>query len=255
MKAVDQSRFPLRIVGHRGASRQSRENTLPALEQAARCGAHGVELDVQYTRLGEPLVFHDADLWRMAGRPERIRDLCSTEIRDLVAAEAPRHPKYRDESTHVPDLVEAVETLSHYDIEVFVEIKDDGLNAGNIEDWVAATVDACRPLKDRSTIISFSQPVLRAARLAEAPRIGWILKRWSDQNRGIAAQLQPNLLIASKRILPRSPAPLWPGRWQWMVYEVNDARRARLLHARGADYVETNDPVSLLRELEHPERP
>ncbi len=244
-----------KIVGHRGASRQHTENTLPALEAAVHHGADAVELDIQYTRLGEPLVFHDADLWRIADRPERVRDLCAAEVRGLVAAAATRRPGCPRGSIHVPDLAEAVDALAPHPIEVFVEIKADGVETGNIEDWVAATVDAARPLKKNLAVISFNRAIVRAAQLAGAPRIGWIIEQWTRRTRETAGRLQPDLLVASTGILPRAPAPLWRGGWQWMIYEVNDAARTRLLHARGADYIETADPEALIHALRpHGER-
>ena len=47
------------IWGHRGASGHAPENTLPAFQLAADMGADGVELDVQLTRDGIPVVCHD----------------------------------------------------------------------------------------------------------------------------------------------------------------------------------------------------
>jgi glycerophosphoryl diester phosphodiesterase len=48
------------IIGHRGAPREHRENTLPAFARAFELGATAVELDVHGTRDGAVVIHHDA---------------------------------------------------------------------------------------------------------------------------------------------------------------------------------------------------
>ncbi|MCY1054483.1 MULTISPECIES: glycerophosphodiester phosphodiesterase [Nannocystis] len=68
------------ILAHRGASDARLENTLPAFLHALERGADGVELDVQLSRDGEVVVFHDHDLVRLAGRQDRIEHLTWDEL-------------------------------------------------------------------------------------------------------------------------------------------------------------------------------
>lgn len=65
----------VRIIAHRGYSSRHPENTLAAFSQALAAGAHGLEADVRLTKDGIPVLFHDEDLRRMAGRPQRIDGL------------------------------------------------------------------------------------------------------------------------------------------------------------------------------------
>ena len=57
---------PYPNVGHRGASGYAPENTLPAYDLALRLGANGIELDLQLTKDGVPVVLHDRSLDRTA---------------------------------------------------------------------------------------------------------------------------------------------------------------------------------------------
>lgn len=68
------------ILAHRGASDAHLENTLPAFLHALERGADGVELDVQLSRDGEVVVFHDPDLIRLAGRQQRIEHTTWDEL-------------------------------------------------------------------------------------------------------------------------------------------------------------------------------
>jgi glycerophosphoryl diester phosphodiesterase len=70
------------IIGHRGDRSLAPENTMPALELAMDELAY-VETDVRLTRDGVPVLFHDTDLERVAGRDGRIEDLDLADIRRL----------------------------------------------------------------------------------------------------------------------------------------------------------------------------
>ena len=50
------------IVGHRGAPRRARENTIDSLDWAESFGVDAVEFDVRQTRDGEAVLFHDEDV-------------------------------------------------------------------------------------------------------------------------------------------------------------------------------------------------
>lgn len=82
-----------RIISHRGERRSGvRENTFAAFDPLLRSGVWGIEFDIRYTADGIPVVFHDADLKRLYGRPERIADV----DRDTLAALAPQVPTAAD---------------------------------------------------------------------------------------------------------------------------------------------------------------
>ena len=53
---------PTWIVGHRGAPRHARENTMVSFAQAVAAGADAIEFDVRQTRDGEAVVFHDEEI-------------------------------------------------------------------------------------------------------------------------------------------------------------------------------------------------
>jgi glycerophosphoryl diester phosphodiesterase len=57
---------------HRGGALEAEENTQAAFAHAERLGYSHIETDVQATRDGVAVIFHDPTLERMAGRPERI---------------------------------------------------------------------------------------------------------------------------------------------------------------------------------------
>jgi len=84
------------IFAHRGASDARIENTLPAFTHAIERGADGVELDVQLSRDGEVIVFHDADLLRLAGRYERVEHLVWAELAHVQLLRGHKIPRLSD---------------------------------------------------------------------------------------------------------------------------------------------------------------
>lgn len=65
---------------HRGGALEAEENTMAAFAHAVRLGYTHVETDIQATKDGVAVVFHDDTLERMTGEPERVADLTWDEL-------------------------------------------------------------------------------------------------------------------------------------------------------------------------------
>jgi glycerophosphoryl diester phosphodiesterase len=77
-------------------------------------------------------------------------------------------------------------------------------------------------------------------------RIGWVLSSFDDAARAEAAAVAPEFLFCNVERLPAEPERLWPGPWEWAIYEVQDLETARRCRARGARFVETMAVRALL---------
>jgi glycerophosphoryl diester phosphodiesterase len=71
------------VVGHRGAEALAPENTWAALHAGHQAGADLLELDIQLTRDGEAILFHDYTLHPKLGDPRWVRDIAWDELRRL----------------------------------------------------------------------------------------------------------------------------------------------------------------------------
>ena len=72
-------------IAHRGACLELQEDTLAALVRASACGADVVECDPRPTKDGQLVIFHDEDLFRLAGDSARVADLTLDELRTKLA--------------------------------------------------------------------------------------------------------------------------------------------------------------------------
>lgn len=73
------------ITAHRGSAFKAPENTLSAIEQAIKDGADYIEVDVQITADGVPVLWHDSDMSRVFGLKERISEVTYEDIRNRDA--------------------------------------------------------------------------------------------------------------------------------------------------------------------------
>jgi glycerophosphoryl diester phosphodiesterase len=97
-------------------------------------------------------------------------------------------------------------------------------------------------------LISFHREVLLAAREAGMRRIGWAIREWGDEALHKARSLTPDVLFCNYKKLPDTESALWPGPWQWALYDIVDADTAQQWASRGAHFIETWDIGTLLSD-------
>ncbi|KPN89569.1 glycerophosphodiester phosphodiesterase [Lysinibacillus sp. ZYM-1] len=68
------------VFAHRGASAYALENTFKAFEKALELGADGIELDIQFSKEGYPIVYHDPQLSRLVGINKLVSDCTMEEL-------------------------------------------------------------------------------------------------------------------------------------------------------------------------------
>jgi glycerophosphoryl diester phosphodiesterase len=229
------------VWAHRGACKERPENTLAAFRLAEEQGADGVELDVMRCRSGEVVVFHDDDLSRLAGRPERVRDLGLEELRRARVGGEP-----------IPTLEEVLHALRPSTL-VNIELKaperrgaahlrelvDDGLAAE------VARLVARAGADERALVSSFHPLLLLRLRLA-APalatgllfhgELGLPLRRaWA------ASLLRTTALHPEAPLVTARRVRAWQAEGRAVnVWTVDDPAVVRFLAAVGVDGIITN---------------
>jgi len=245
--------FP-EIIAHRGNAAEFPENTLPALESAVELGIRYVEFDVQLTGDQVPVVFHDADLARVAGRPESVHDVTWSDLSAIPVGETDRLG-YTHAFTCPPSLAQVADALSGWDdVTAFVEIKRSSIRKFGREAVLRRVTDVLRPVLSRCVLISFDLASVKILRMMTGARIGWVLPEYDDASRAQAAALAPEFLFANLERLPEDGEPLWPGPWAWALYEVRDLKTVRACQQRGAKFVESMTVRGLLSAYEEGRR-
>ncbi|NUS30871.1 MAG: glycerophosphodiester phosphodiesterase [Streptomyces sp.] len=134
VRAADDGERPT-VIAHRGASAYAPENTLAAVDTAARLGIHWVENDVQRTKDGKLVVIHDDSLQRTTDVEQVFPSRAPWKVKDFTAAEIARldagswfGPSYA--GTRVPTLEQYVHRVDRNHQKLLLEIKNPTLYPG-----------------------------------------------------------------------------------------------------------------------------
>lgn len=103
---------------HRGASEYRPENTLSAFDLGLEMGANGIECDIQRTKDGVLVIFHDDTLKRVTGEAGSIKDYTYAELQKFSV----KNGEYTDK---IPTLEEFLARYSERDITFAIELKVD----------------------------------------------------------------------------------------------------------------------------------
>jgi glycerophosphoryl diester phosphodiesterase len=110
----------IEMIAHRGFSSIAPENTLAAFWAAIQSQADSIELDVQLSADGMPMVFHDTTLERTAGITGTIQEKTLVELKQLEVGSW-FDPQYADEK--IPTLREVLETVKSLPKFIYLDVK------------------------------------------------------------------------------------------------------------------------------------
>ncbi len=131
---------------HRGASMDHRENTLEALEAADQDDKYGfIEFDVQYSKDGEIVVFHDTRMLRLFGS---LKEVGNTNYAELLEISDGEIAAYRD-----------VIKVLHKKLNIEIKSQGDDLEDQRLADEIIADVKS-RKRTDDILISSISGEVI-----------------------------------------------------------------------------------------------
>ena len=151
-----------RLIAHRGAKNSAPENTLAAINEAAKCGAGWVELDVQLTEDNVPVVIHDRTLERTTNGSGKVKNIDS---KSLTSLDAGHWFDARYEGEKVPLLLDALDLCQKLNLGVNLEIKTYETSIHNTVLRTLAVVDKFgRDFEEKLLFSSFDTRVLSIIR-------------------------------------------------------------------------------------------
>ncbi|MBC1543129.1 glycerophosphoryl diester phosphodiesterase membrane domain-containing protein [Listeria cossartiae] len=148
-----------KIIAHRGDTMNAVENTVEAIESAAKAGADYSEIDIQETKDHQFVVFHDMTLRRLAGSSKRVADMTLKELQQTKITSG-------DYSSHIASFDEVIKTANKNKIDLLVEVK---LHGGESSDMVERLVSLLKKEKvtDKYLVQSLSQPIMEEIEQAD----------------------------------------------------------------------------------------
>lgn len=239
----------LALVAHRGYPLAFPENTLLGYQQSVVAhGAAFVEADVQCTRDGVPVLYHDGSTRRLSGVGGSVVGRSFEELRELSAHHPDRFAG-RFAGTPIPHLrMFSTWLAGHPGVTAFIEVKKESLKRFGIEPVMERVMEAIDAVKHQCVIISFNDRCIEHTAARYGIRTGWVLPRWNARVESRARELAPDYLFADCDFIPEKRADIWRGPWQWAAYVINDLAPALSFVERGFHLIETDAVGDLLEQ-------
>ena len=145
-----------KIWAHRGASGHAPENTIPAFELALLMRADGIELDVQLSKDGVPVVIHDERLERLSEGGGWVKEYTLEELQALnVNKRFPAYGKVR-----IPTLEEVYDLVKKSDLTINLELKNGVVDYAGLEEKVLRLAEE-KGLAEKMVYSSFNHYSIR----------------------------------------------------------------------------------------------
>ena len=126
----------VKLIAHRGDVSKGVENSLEALEAAAKGKAAYAEMDILLTKDHQFVVMHDYNLKRLAGVDKDVKDMTLAEVQGLKIQQD-------GHTSHIPSFDEYVKRAKELKMKLLVELKPHG---GEPDNYVDLFVQKMREL-------------------------------------------------------------------------------------------------------------
>ncbi|XP_047433188.1 glycerophosphodiester phosphodiesterase 1 [Mugil cephalus] len=170
------------LVAHRGGGHDAPENTIAAIREASKNGATGVELDLEFSADGVPILMHDETVDRTTSGSGKLSQLRFSELAKLdAAAKHQLRDKFAGEK--IPTLQEAVEECIRLQLTIYFDVK------GHPDEAAAALKELYKKhpvLYNSSIVCSFEPKVIYRMRQSDPEVVTalthrpWSLSRLGD---------------------------------------------------------------------------
>ena len=205
----------MKRIAHRGLSGLHPENTIEAFAAALPYRPDAIELDVQLTRDGQVVIFHDETLDRLGKRPGWLKDFTYEELRGLPIA--------------IPLLEDYFRLIQGVSVDTFVEMKNSFIVYPELEEKTIAVAERFGRLDDCIFFSANHYSVMRCRELRPQSRLCFPFDNWIYdygtycEKRGITIAMPYHLALTKEIVADfhAHGALVYP----WTVDEPRDMQR------------------------------
>jgi glycerophosphoryl diester phosphodiesterase len=244
-----------RIVAHRGASGHAPENTCEAFLLALQMKADYIELDVQMSRDGVPIVFHDSVIDRTTDQKGKLGDFSASELQQMdagswfnMAFPVKAHPEYA--GLGIPTLQETIDLIKSSPAGLYIELKSPELQPSNFESEVLNLI-RLNHFEERVIICSFGMNSLQKIRsLDPLIKTAVLISDSRVHSISLACAVSSGMLSMRHDLITHSLAAQAHEKGMSIAaWTVNEEEKMRRLIRFSVDSIITNYPDRLHRLL------
>ncbi|MBO5882783.1 MAG: hypothetical protein J6Q78_00050 [Clostridia bacterium] len=223
---------------HRGASEYCPENTMMSFYMGMQMGANGIETDVQKTKDGVLVLFHDDTIERVTGESGSIADYTLEELQNFFVKKG----KLQDK---IPTFEDFLSHFAFRDITFAIELK-----VGGIE---AEVVDMIRKygIEEKTVITSFELDYIKRS-LEYAPdiRIGYLTKDIEQPTIDMLVELGAyEVCPIGREVTPEKVAAWHEAGLNVRAWGIFNEDIMKAVYDAGADGMTVNFPDLLLKYI------
>lgn len=224
------------FIAHRGYASAYPENTMIAIEAAQQAGAGYIEVDIQLTKDGVPVLFHDRNLQRLCQHKGAIHDYSLSELENFYVTD-----KEKFSDMYSTNRITTLETLIGFlkkqpQLNAFIELKRLMIDTFGEEQVMNTVLPMFEGIQEKITFISYNQAILKKIHLETTFTTGIVVDDWIDFNKD--AGWKSEWVFCSVEGLPDDNTELEVDS-NIAVFEVGNIGLAKHLLARGITYLET----------------
>jgi glycerophosphoryl diester phosphodiesterase len=165
------------VIAHRGANMHAPENTRSAFDLALSYPIDGLETDIQMTRDGIPVLYHDRTLFKIIGKRKRISDLTYLQLCELNWGRWYRRSFAQESLLTLAEILESYAHRTYLMIEIKSRKPDQ--RSGRSYDLTLKVLEELKKQRiknywDNIFILSFDPDVLKWAH-DHAPALKYVL--------------------------------------------------------------------------------
>ena len=123
------------VIGHRGSG-YAIENTFEAVEKANDYGSDFAEIDIQLSKDGIPIVYHDTTMSRLSHVSTSVSQMTAQQFEDTTL----QYEKYTAQPTTLEHLIQKMQD-HHFNIKLLIEFKADPENYREMVNQVVKIVN------------------------------------------------------------------------------------------------------------------
>ena len=220
------------VLAHRGFIQGGVENTLPALQAAAKAGVDRVEFDVMETKDGKFVVMHDTNLKRLAGKNLNVKDLTQDELTKITVRAGGMEAK-------IPSLEEWIQQSIQLNLPQLLEIKLHGGETPDLVPRLLAVLDRAG-VTEHYTYHSLSREVVEELkRLRPQLVVGFIV----PVNFGGVPDVNADFIVIEQQSYSsRFVRQAWADGYSVIVWTVDDEQQMRDYMDAAVDGIITDRP-------------